>query len=341
MEGRERASSAMIAAALCLTWALTFIAQRTALREADPLWVAAGRTGLGALVLVPWLRPLGRRGWWIAGGLALVNVVGFVGLQLLGLDAIGAGPAAAIVYTQPVLVVVGAHLLLGERLTPARAAGVLLGFAGVAVVSAHELSAASVLSVAALLGCAVCWAAGDALYARDARAADPGGGRRAARARRAGAGRARRCHRARAGAVAEARRRGAVRRRGRGGRRPAAVHAAAAPRRGVGRRRVDVQRADRGRCARRGPARGAAASAARDRARARQPRSAAGEPAARARAGVTRRAGGVRPPMTHLPAGWRVLRRAERVGWCSRAAAPLLAPVCTSAASATLTASCP
>lgn len=115
---------------------------------------------LGALALAPWLRPLGTRGWWIAAGLGLTNVVGFVGLQLVGLEAIGAGPAAAIIYTQPVLVAVGAHLLLGERLTRARAAGVLLGFAGVAVVSAHELSAASAGAVAALLGAAVCWAAG-------------------------------------------------------------------------------------------------------------------------------------------------------------------------------------
>ena len=39
-------------------------------------------------------------------------------------------------------------------------AGVLLGFTGVAVVSAHEVSAASAAAVAALLGSAVCWAAG-------------------------------------------------------------------------------------------------------------------------------------------------------------------------------------
>jgi O-acetylserine/cysteine efflux transporter len=150
----------MIAGALCLIWALTFIAQRTALRDAEPLWIAAARTLLGALVLAPALRPLGARGWWIAAGLGMANVVGFVGLQLVGLEAIGAGPAAAIVYTQPVLVAIGAHVLLGERLTRPRVAGVLLGFAGVAVVSAHELSAASVFAVTALLACAVCWAAG-------------------------------------------------------------------------------------------------------------------------------------------------------------------------------------
>jgi drug/metabolite transporter (DMT)-like permease len=149
-----------LTAALCLIWALTFIAQRTALRDAPPLWIAAARVVIGALALSPALRQLtSRRGWWIASGLALANIVGFVGLQMLGLKAIGAGSSAAIVYTQPVLVAVGGHLWLGERLSGARAAGVLIGLAGVSVVSVHELTAVSPGAVAALLGSAVCWAA--------------------------------------------------------------------------------------------------------------------------------------------------------------------------------------
>lgn len=160
MSKGERPSSAALAAGLCLIWAMTFIVQRTALREAPPLWVAAGRTVIGAAVLAPWLGAMRNGSWRIAAVLAATNIVGFVGLQHVGLDAIGAGPTAAIVYTQPVLVAVGGHLLLGERLTAMRAAGVLLGFAGVAVVSAHEVSAASAPAVLALLGCAICWAAG-------------------------------------------------------------------------------------------------------------------------------------------------------------------------------------
>jgi drug/metabolite transporter (DMT)-like permease len=157
-------SSAVLVAALCLIWALTFIAQRTALRDAPPLWIASGRTAIAALALAPALGQLRTlRSWRISAGLALTNVVGFVGLQLLGLDAIGAGPAAAIVYTQPVLVALGAHLWLGERLSGARAAGALIGLAGVTVVSAHELSAVSAGAVAALLGSAVCWTAGTLL----------------------------------------------------------------------------------------------------------------------------------------------------------------------------------
>jgi drug/metabolite transporter (DMT)-like permease len=150
-------------ASLCLIWALTFIAQRTALRDAAPLWIAAGRTVIGALVLAFALGRLEARGWRIAGGLALTNIVGFVGLQLVGLKAIGAGPSAAIIYTQPVLVALGGHFLLGEGLSRARVAGAVIGLAGVTVVSAHEISAVSPGAVAALLGSAVCWTAGTLL----------------------------------------------------------------------------------------------------------------------------------------------------------------------------------
>jgi drug/metabolite transporter (DMT)-like permease len=160
---KDRAGPVLLTA-LCLIWALTFIAQRTALRDAGPLWIAAGRTIIGALVLSPLLRQLRTgRGWRIAGGLGLTNIVGFVGLQLIGLKAIGAGPSAAIVYTQPVLVALGGHLWLGERLTGARLAGVLIGLAGVTVVSADEITAVSPAAVAALLGSAICWTAGTLL----------------------------------------------------------------------------------------------------------------------------------------------------------------------------------
>jgi probable blue pigment (indigoidine) exporter len=148
---------------LCLIWALTFIAQRTALRDAPPLWIAAVRTLIGALVLSPALRQMRGHGVKVAAGLAVTNIIGFVGLQLVGLKAIGAGPSAAIIYTQPVLVAVGAHLWLGERLSGARAAGALIGLAGVSVVSVHEITSVAPGAVIALLASAVCWTAGTLL----------------------------------------------------------------------------------------------------------------------------------------------------------------------------------
>jgi drug/metabolite transporter (DMT)-like permease len=59
-----------------------------------------------------------------------------------------------------VLVVLASGPFLGERLTPRRLAGALLGFAGVAVVGLHQSAAASAGGVLLLLAAAVAWTAG-------------------------------------------------------------------------------------------------------------------------------------------------------------------------------------
>jgi O-acetylserine/cysteine efflux transporter len=153
----------LLAAVLCVIWGLMFVVQRVALEVAPPLWVAAGRASVGAAVLVAFagsLRSLSRRGLAIAVVLGLTNQFAFLGLQVAGLRTVEAGPAAAIIYLQPVLVVLASGPFLGERLTPQRLAGALLGFAGVAVVGLHQSAAASAGGVLLLLGAAVSWTAG-------------------------------------------------------------------------------------------------------------------------------------------------------------------------------------
>src|SRR3954453_1069049 len=123
-----------------------FVVQRVALEVSGPLWVAAGRASVGAVVLLVFagtLRAPGRRGVVVAIVLGITNQFAFLGLQVAGLRTVEAGPAAAIIYLQPVLVVVASGPLLGERLTPRRVAGALLGFAGVAVVGFHESATAA------------------------------------------------------------------------------------------------------------------------------------------------------------------------------------------------------
>jgi O-acetylserine/cysteine efflux transporter len=153
----------VLATVLCVIWGLMFVIQRLALEDAPPLWVAAGRAAVGAVVLVAFagrLRELSRRGVAIAAVLGITNQFAFLGLQVAGLRTVGAGPAAAIIYLQPVLVVLASGPLLGEQLTPRRIAGALLGFAGVAVVGLHQSAEASATGVLLLLGGAVSWTAG-------------------------------------------------------------------------------------------------------------------------------------------------------------------------------------
>jgi O-acetylserine/cysteine efflux transporter len=153
----------ILAVVLCVTWGLMFVIQRLALEVSGPAWVAAGRVSVGALVLMAFarsLRGLSRRGIWIVLLLGLTNQFAFIGLQVAGLRTVEAGPAAAIIYLQPVLVVLASAPFLGERLTARRLAGALLGFAGVAVVGLHQSAAASAGGVLLLLAAAVAWAVG-------------------------------------------------------------------------------------------------------------------------------------------------------------------------------------
>ena len=153
----------LVASVLCVTWGLMFVVQRVALEDSPPLWVAAGRASVGALVLTAFagsLRTLSRRGLGIVVVLGLTNQFLFLGLQVAGLRTVEAGPAAAIIYLQPVLVVLASGPFLGERLTARRLAGAMLGFAGVAVVGLHQSAAASAGGVLLLLAAAVSWTAG-------------------------------------------------------------------------------------------------------------------------------------------------------------------------------------
>jgi drug/metabolite transporter (DMT)-like permease len=153
----------VLALAVCVAWALMFIIQRLALEVSPPLWVAAGRVTVGAVVLLALasrLTLLSRRGLVIAFVLGVTNQFAFIGLQVAGLHTVEAGPAAAIIYLQPVLVVLASGPILGEILTPRRIAGALLGFAGVAVVGLHQSAAASAGGVLLLLAAAVSWTVG-------------------------------------------------------------------------------------------------------------------------------------------------------------------------------------
>src|SRR3954453_12440946 len=151
----------LLAVVLCGLWATQFIVQRLALEDAPPLWIGAGRTSVAALVLLTLAgrtRALDRRGPLSLAGLrpprdrcgplpvvslGLANQTAFVGLQVAGLRTVAAGPAAAIVYLQPVLVLLASAPVLGERLTARKVLAALLGFAGVAVVGLHQASASA------------------------------------------------------------------------------------------------------------------------------------------------------------------------------------------------------
>jgi drug/metabolite transporter (DMT)-like permease len=126
-----------------ISWAAAFPAIRFALREVDPLPLAAIRFALAAIFAVAWLiwarpqRPPAR-------DFGLITVCGAMGIaaynMLLnaGQMTVSAGAASFIVNTQPLFMVLLAVVFLGERFTAWSWVGAGLGFGGVAIIASGQ-----------------------------------------------------------------------------------------------------------------------------------------------------------------------------------------------------------
>ncbi|GMA62389.1 DMT family transporter [Alicyclobacillus fastidiosus] len=71
---------------------------------------------------------------------AVFNVFFFFGLQTVGLSYLPAGLFSVLIYLEPVLVGIVAWLWLGEPMSLQKVIGLVLGFLGVAAISAHSLT---------------------------------------------------------------------------------------------------------------------------------------------------------------------------------------------------------
>ena len=158
---------------LVLFWGSAFSIVKIGLDYSPPVLFAGLRSVLGGLAMVLaalWWggSPNLRRDWPVFLLLALFNVVLFIGLQTYAIQYLPSGSAAVLVYLQPILVGLLAWLILGETLTAAKFFGLLLGFSGIAAVSAGSISGAenaiSLTGVALGAGSAFFWALGTVYF---------------------------------------------------------------------------------------------------------------------------------------------------------------------------------
>jgi len=154
--------------ALSAVWGASFVFNDLAVRELPVFTVSLSRVALAALILLAVLRLLGqrlprdRRVWGAFFGMGFLNNALPFSLIIWGQQHIAAGVASILNASAPLFTVLLAHLLTrDERLTPAKAAGVLVGFAGVAVLIGTEALRDLGVHVAAQLMCL----AGAASYA--------------------------------------------------------------------------------------------------------------------------------------------------------------------------------
>ena len=132
---------------LVLFWGSAFAVVKIGLDYSPPVLFAGLRSALGGLAMVLaalWWggSPDLRRDWPVFLLLALFNVVLFIGLQTYAILYLPSGSAAVLIYLQPILVGLLAWPILGETLTAAKIVGLLLGFSGIAAVSAGSVSGA-------------------------------------------------------------------------------------------------------------------------------------------------------------------------------------------------------
>jgi drug/metabolite transporter (DMT)-like permease len=149
---------------LVVFWSSAFSAIEIGLRYAPPMLFAGVRSLIGGLamllVALAWGgRPDFRREWRA-----------YVGLQTYAIMYLPSGSAAVLIYLQPILVGLFAYFLLYEPLPAAKVAGLVLGFFGIAVVSAGgffgEMPPGASLGVAFGISSAFAWASGTVYFKR-------------------------------------------------------------------------------------------------------------------------------------------------------------------------------
>ena len=148
----------------------------------DPLWVSVLRMVVATVALwvvlglrnLPWPRTTPRQaGLFLACGAVMVylNQLTFT----WGVQRTAAANAALIISLNPLISTLVGALLLGDRLSPSRLAGVLLGFGGVAAVVLNRPGAAlghGSLGDLLVLGSVLTWVGGGVLVQRLARQFD-------------------------------------------------------------------------------------------------------------------------------------------------------------------------
>ena len=124
---------------VCTLWGLHFTVMRTAIDGAGipPLFYAATRMSLVALIMLPWLKlHPGQMRWLLLAGLGFGAFNYLFMFPALGMTTASAAAVAIELY-MPITVVLGV-LLLGERIGWRAALGIALAFGGVVVIALSE-----------------------------------------------------------------------------------------------------------------------------------------------------------------------------------------------------------
>jgi drug/metabolite transporter (DMT)-like permease len=176
-------STPALIVALWAIWSTVIVATKVGLEDANPSAFILMRMVIAPMTLASYLSLSSARRLELVlprahrAGLALgiTNISGFMILHTVGLELAGVAISSVLIYTQPLLVAIGATWLLHERLSPRQGVGLVAGWAGVGLIVAGELVVGGTppLAILLLLGSAVFWAAGTLAFKKIGSVASP------------------------------------------------------------------------------------------------------------------------------------------------------------------------
>lgn len=161
------AAAVAIMVGLTFSWGLNGVAAKLANAGYNPILLTVLRSAVGGALVLAWCRwrnvPLfGRDGTLWAGIAAGMLFGGEFVLIFLALDFTTVARSTLMVNAMPFWVLLGAHFLLGEHMSARKLVGLVLAFAGVALVFSDKLSLpdpAALKGDIMSLGAGVLWAA--------------------------------------------------------------------------------------------------------------------------------------------------------------------------------------
>lgn len=161
---------------LTFTWGVNQVLIKVANAGFNPLAVATARALLAAAAVWAWCRwrrvPLDLADGTLGPGVLAGLLFGLEFIAIyVGLDYTSAARGVLLINTMPFFVALGAHFLLGERITGAKLAGMVMAFGGVALVFSDELSLptpSALVGDALMLAAAAFWGATTLLIKRSA-----------------------------------------------------------------------------------------------------------------------------------------------------------------------------
>jgi len=163
-------------------WGCSFLFNAVLIRELGPLWVSAGRVGVGALGCWMFVIVLGKkppREKSIYGHFLLLGILSYTipfALYPLSQAHLASGVAAIVNAMTPIMTVIVSQFWRGgEKASWAKSAGVLAGFTGVAILASPALAAGGTSQLWAIGACLLataCYAV-SLNYARNFKQYDP------------------------------------------------------------------------------------------------------------------------------------------------------------------------